>query len=291
MISRKIHYFLTLAECLSFTQTAAKYEVTQTAVSQYIAALEERVGLRLFDRNRHSVALTEGGQYYYNHVKGMISEYDRIVDQARVLAAGFHGSLKVGVGMYEYRSTETLFSAFLTGHPEIRVDIMQYPYSELIEKLRSGDLDIIIADSFCESSFAKNELKVRHLFESPIELVAEESVARRNDMDISGMLKNECLVTNCESDGPNSMQMLDILLREAVGFVPENIAQTNTINAQLMLVRAGHGVAIVPEFIADRQCADLVRIPMPSDRIVRVELMMLANGGNKAADLLFEFEG
>lgn len=39
MISKKINYFITLAECLSFTQTAARYEVSQTAVSQYIASL------------------------------------------------------------------------------------------------------------------------------------------------------------------------------------------------------------------------------------------------------------
>ena len=42
MINRKIGYFITLAECLSFTQTAARHGVSQTAISQYIASLEER---------------------------------------------------------------------------------------------------------------------------------------------------------------------------------------------------------------------------------------------------------
>ena len=44
MINRKIHYFITLAECLSFTQTAARHNVSQTAISQYISGLEERLG-------------------------------------------------------------------------------------------------------------------------------------------------------------------------------------------------------------------------------------------------------
>ena len=39
MINRKIHYFITLAECLSFTQTAARHNVSQTAISQYISGL------------------------------------------------------------------------------------------------------------------------------------------------------------------------------------------------------------------------------------------------------------
>ena len=41
MLNKKIEYFITLAECLSFTQAAATHSVTQTAISQYIAALED----------------------------------------------------------------------------------------------------------------------------------------------------------------------------------------------------------------------------------------------------------
>ena len=40
MLNKKIEYFITLAECLSFTQAAATHSVTQTAISQYIASLE-----------------------------------------------------------------------------------------------------------------------------------------------------------------------------------------------------------------------------------------------------------
>ena len=65
MINKKITYFLTLAECLSFTQAAAVHNVSQTAISQYIAGLEERVGVKLFARSPHQVKLTEAGKYYY----------------------------------------------------------------------------------------------------------------------------------------------------------------------------------------------------------------------------------
>lgn len=289
MISRKINYFITLAECLSFTQTAARYEVSQTAVSQYIAALEDRIGFRLFDRNRHSVALTEAGRFYYHHVKEMAADYDTVLDHAKVLSSGFHGCLKVGVGMYEYRSTEALFSAFLTAHPEIRVDILQYPYSTLTEKLRSGELDIIIADSICEGSFLRREIKSRLLFESANNVVAVPEMAERHGNDVLQLLNNECLITNCESDGPSSLQMLSTLLSEEFGFVPEKIAQTNTINAQLMLVRAQHGIAIVPEFISEAQCPDLTCFPFPSGKRVRYKLMYLSDCNNEAADMLFNF--
>ena len=63
MLNKKIEYFVTLAECLSFTQAAAVHSVSQTAISQYIASLEGKLQVRLFNRNDHSVSLTDAGQF------------------------------------------------------------------------------------------------------------------------------------------------------------------------------------------------------------------------------------
>ena len=65
MLNKKIEYFVTLAECLSFTQAAAVHSVSQTAISQYIASLEGKLQVRLFNRNAHSVSLTDAGQFFY----------------------------------------------------------------------------------------------------------------------------------------------------------------------------------------------------------------------------------
>lgn len=170
------------------------------------------------------------------------------------------------------------------------MDILQFPYSLLTEKLHTGELDIIIGDALCEDAFSPLELDSRTLFESPNYLVAHPDVAARyNNNDIGAMLKGECLITNCEDGGPSSLQMLRKLLFEEFGFVPEDISQTNSVGAQLMMVRACHGVAIVPGFIVDAQGSDLKRFPMPGSRKVAYQLMMLKNCSNKIAPLLFNF--
>ena len=288
MISKKIDYFLTLAECLSFTQTAAKHEVSQTAISQYIASLEERLGVQLFNRSQRFVALTEAGKYYYQQVKSIQRQYEETLHQLHTIASGYHGSLKVGVGMYEYCSTEGFFSDFLTAHPEVRVDILQFPYSTLTEKLRTGELDIIIADALCEDAFSRRELLCRTLMESPNDLVAAPQIAERY-ADATEMLRHECLITNCEGSGPSSIDMLRRLLTDQFGFVPETIAQTNSVNAQLMMVRAGHGVALVPGFVVDAQGGSLARFSLPEKRSIRYELICLAEHANPAIDMMFGF--
>ena len=46
MLNKKLEYFVTLSQCLSFTQAAAAHSVSQTAISQYIAALENKLQVR-----------------------------------------------------------------------------------------------------------------------------------------------------------------------------------------------------------------------------------------------------
>ena len=293
MINKKITYFLTLAECLSFTQAAAVHNVSQTAISQYIAGLEERVGVKLFARSPHQVKLTEAGKYYYEQVCRIRKIYDDTLQQLETIDSGFHGYLKVGIGVYEYCSTENFFSEFLSQHPEIKVDIFQYPYSELSEKLRTGELDVIIGLAECEEAFARSEIGTQMLFTSANVLTASQTVASRYPApNAKEMLAGECLITNCEDSGPSSLQMLHKLLKDEVGFIPDRIEQTNSVNTQLMMVRAGHGVAIVPGFVADAQGADLVKLPMPSgeSKKYRYELICLKGNANPAVKTLFGFQ-
>ena len=57
MLNKKLEYFVTLSQCLSFTQAAAAHSVSQTAISQYIAALENKLQVRLFNRNAIMTAI------------------------------------------------------------------------------------------------------------------------------------------------------------------------------------------------------------------------------------------
>lgn len=112
---------------------------------------------------------------------------------------------------------------------------------------------------------------------------------RMNASSPEELLRSSALITNCEGSGPSSMHMLHKLLMEEYGFVPETIAQTNSVNAQLMMVRAGHGVAIVPGFVLDVQGSGLVKSELPSHSLVRYELMRLSTSGNPFVDTLFHF--
>ena len=59
MLARHIHYFLAVAEHLSFTKAAAELHVSQPALSQQVKLLEESLGAQLFDRSGRTTRLTD----------------------------------------------------------------------------------------------------------------------------------------------------------------------------------------------------------------------------------------
>lgn len=287
MINKKIQYFITLAQCLSFTKAANEYGVSQTAVSQYIASLEQRLGVKLFNRNPHSVSLTEAGKVYYRRVRHILQYYEDTVEQTVAAAELYRGYVKIGIGVYEYHKTDDFLTLLLNRHPDIKTDVYQFPYEELTRRLKNGELDAIIAIDLCEESFARREIRTKHLFSSENCLVVEKSVAAKYPKnDGAAILKQEFLITNCENAGPSSMDMLRNLLVEEYGFFPERTTRTNNINPQLLMVRSKQGVAIVPDFIKEIYGDELVRIPMRRHPAYRYELISLAENDNPAIDIL-----
>lgn len=289
MINKKIDYFLTLAECLNFTQAAAKHSVSQTAVSQYIAALEDKLGVRLFKRSSHSVSLTEAGKYYYQRARYIRDLYEDTEKHVRAIDERYSGYLKVGIGLYEYCNTESFFASFLKKNPEIKVDIFQYEYSELSEKLKTGQLDVIVAAKFCEQAFEKEGFRSRTLFSSRNFLVASaETAAKYRGKTPADIIRGEYLITNCEDNGPSSMEFLRKTLMDEFGFTTARIVQTNSIGAQLLMVRSGHGVALVPGFLKELQDKDFVTYPL-SDDVMSYDLIVLPGNDNPVAEKIMTF--
>lgn len=287
---KKIEYFLTLAECLNFTQAAAIHDVSQTAISQYIASLESKLGVKLFHRNSHMVSLTEAGKFYYERMK-FIQQYSEDTERrVRAIDEQYRGYVKIGIGLYEYCNTETFFSSFLQSHPSIQMDIFQYEYSTLTEKLKSGELDIILALYTCEQAFEKEEIENRTLFESENDLILERTLAEKyRDADIADILKGEYLITNCEDNGPSSLAFLRKTLKNEFGFVPDKIVQTNSVGAQMLMVRAGHGVALAPGFLKELQDPIIVKYPLGAE-IMQYNLIKLRSNKNPVAALLMDFQ-
>ena len=74
--SRQLRAFRVLARTGSFTQTARELQLTQSAISHAMKALEDDVGCRLLDRLGKKVALTQAGEQLLHHAEKILAEMD-----------------------------------------------------------------------------------------------------------------------------------------------------------------------------------------------------------------------
>lgn len=87
--------FVEVSRLGSFASVARKQNLDPSSVSRAISALEDELGLRLFQRTTRQLVLTEAGEIYLNRIEPLLSEFDYAIDAARKVSRGPNGKLKV----------------------------------------------------------------------------------------------------------------------------------------------------------------------------------------------------
>jgi len=137
---KAVRYFESAARHLSFSKAAEELNVTHSAISHQIKALEEWVGQPLFDRTGRALRLTEAGRQFLPPVR---SAFQQLADAAQDLRQLCHGGpLTVSVlpSLASKWLVPRLFD-FRTKHPEIEVRISA---PERLEQVGQGGIDIAV---------------------------------------------------------------------------------------------------------------------------------------------------
>ena len=111
--------FVAIRDEGNFSRAARSLFMTQPALSRHVQEMERELGVRLFDRSRHSVTLTEAGERAYKAFRQVIRTYDRLTDDIAGYKAGLSGRLRIGMLYYtirqDYGDTMERFSAEYPG--------------------------------------------------------------------------------------------------------------------------------------------------------------------------------
>nr|WP_320131565.1 LysR family transcriptional regulator [uncultured Holophaga sp.] len=139
----QLRVFLAVAEYRSFSRAASAVFLTQSGVSYQIAALESRLGFRLFDRGTREVSLTEAGQHCRKVVQKLIAEYDRMAQRGRSIAAEGSGRIAIGIhGGCEVGWLPDWVTRLGIEHPGIQVLLSHHSIDGILPALRSREIDL-----------------------------------------------------------------------------------------------------------------------------------------------------
>lgn len=134
---------LAVAEYLSFYRAAQALGTTQSSVSARIKALEEELGILLFERNTRGVRLTEAGRLFVERVSAGVDQLDHAVKTAGMAASGKYGRMRIGIYAMIPRSfLAELIGQYREDYPDIDVEITEGTAREAVMQLRADRLDI-----------------------------------------------------------------------------------------------------------------------------------------------------
>jgi DNA-binding transcriptional LysR family regulator len=128
--------FVEVARWQSFAQAARHLDRHVSAVSRAVAALENRLGVRLLQRTTRRVMLSDAGRGYFKRCEALLSEFDGADAEVREVTAALRGTLRVsvatGAGLTIFAP---MVSEFLTAHPELNLDLqLSNRFVDLVEE-------------------------------------------------------------------------------------------------------------------------------------------------------------
>lgn len=143
---RHLRYFVTLAECLSFTRAAERVHVTQSTLSHQIRQLEDEVGQLLFDRIGKRVVLTEAGESFLGYASKALREVDDGLSHLMRAGDELSGEVRIGsTGTFNISFVPECLAMFLQRNPTVKVTVDDLAADVIGQRLIDGTLDVGIA--------------------------------------------------------------------------------------------------------------------------------------------------
>ena len=260
---QQLKHFCSVVRYGSFTKAAEQEGIAQPTLSLQIRRLEKSVGSTLFVRLARSVRLTHAGEIFHSHAKEIIRRSRLAETHVRQLENGIGGPLRIGV-------IPTVLPYFLAPHlpefstlyPEVDIILTEDVTTNLIEKLRAGDLDVIIVSlPLRQPDFVCSEL-----LREPLVLVAPKNHtlchAQPKKLDLSGERLLLLKEGHCFRD-----DMLIACRRGSAEMAP--VFESDHFGSIFSLVAHGAGITIAPKMAAAQAsgCAVLPLLKEQSRRI------------------------
>lgn len=139
---RHLHYFLAVAEELSFSRAAARVHIEPSPLSRAIKELEEELGAHLFQRANGRIRLTWAGEVFREEAHRMLTFMEGARTRVHAAAQGYRGRLRIGLtdGLAQPRLTR-LLARCREEEPLTEVKIVEMTVAEMVKALRHDQID------------------------------------------------------------------------------------------------------------------------------------------------------
>lgn len=285
---RRLLTFLQVAEHGSFSRAAETLSLTQSAVSQQVAALERGLGTRLLDRSQRGLRLTATGERLREHARALADRLQLADTQLAELAARERRELRVGAFPSALATiVPTAITRLVARRPDLEISIQEGRMSDLEARVRDGRLHVALGfQDAAEPRREPDALRRHDLLQEPMIalLPPRHRLARRTTVALAELAAD-----------PWTAPSRDGLIHRAccaAGFEPRIGVLAGDPLAIQAVVSAGLAVTLTPRLLAGR-LQGVHTAELRDDPPQRTVYALLPRTGTRPVDdeLLHELRG
>lgn len=257
---QQIKYFLALSEELHFWKTSQRMFITQSALSRHIKALEDEIGVRLFERNKRRVKLTEAGLFLKNQWGPLLNEINKVHTQARKIHEGASGLIRIGYpGSIVYSFMPRLLTEISQHLPELKLELVEPIDISFEQLLLNYQMDM----AFRRDPAENPALQSTCLYSEAFALVVPEKhpLTQENFKSLSDIRDEKFILSNLGQATFYTSSLRKML--EDYAFEPKVYIETDFGGMALGLVSQGLGVSILPFSYSYSALPNVRFIPLP----------------------------
>jgi len=257
---QQVRNFLALAEELHFWRTANVINITQSALSRQIRALEDELGVSLFERNKRNVKLTVSGAFLRDKWSALLDELDQAHLYAKKLSNGESGHVRiVHPDSISYSLLPDLVCHIADRYPELTVEFVQLLYENIQESLRNYKIDM----AFTRQVNMLPGISSRKIKSEPVAIFVPEHhpFISYDDVNADSLAGQRFILPVAERKSSYYFFVQEIFA--SYGFFPRARYHSDFGSSVLGMVSKGLGIAILPYSFFHHSMAAVRAIEMP----------------------------
>jgi DNA-binding transcriptional LysR family regulator len=245
--SRQLEYLRAVGRELHFTRAAEVLRVAQPALSQQIRKLERQLGLELFERDNHRVALTPAGAALLEHAERVLADLAAVEEEMLGWSEGTRGRIRLGVARGLAARLACLLVEFSAANPRVEVELREESNEAMVADLYAGRLDVATLAALPWPDDGR--LATHPLGQEPLVLITSGTgpLARRRRVPVTAL---DGLALVLYSKG-SAVREIIVSAMAAAGAKPTVRFETREYGTARALASAGLAAAILPRSVAE----------------------------------------
>lgn len=276
----QLRCFVEVAQELNYAKAASNLFISQPAVSRHIISLENDLGVQLFVRSRHHVALTSAGNLFYSEAKDILERID--LSKHSILNNPGEETLNVGcVSSIRIDGLSKIYAKYHAKMPHVCINNTEITASDY-RRVSSGDhLDVAFVPSSLKGHLSYKEASLDYytlyrgtlccVMRADHRLVSKERITFHD-------LQGETLILLDHEHCPPSMDAVQIEIRKNAEKIKYYYSGSSLYSIPMII--GGLGLAIMPDFVCPKSDEIILR---PFDLPAQLEFGIICRNNDNSA--------